>query len=233
MKVFLHEIKELESELDFTESEKWLLDTVTSLDEHLDEPQVSRPTGAASLPSAVSASQRKADAHFTLKRLDDVVVVTGDLHTEIRLCCSRCLKPFMLPAHANFSSLYSKDKVMAGVAHLGRRPEDPNGEIRPIGQNQGHARHAHDFESDGDAITGRDVEIQYIDGDFIQLADVLREQLQLQIPFQPLCREDCKGMCANCGTDLNAGRCACSKFQTGSAFAALKNFPARKPDSKH
>ncbi len=35
------------------------------------------------------------------------------------------------------------------------------------------------------------------------------EQLQLLIPMRSLCREDCAGLCATCGADLNTGPCDC------------------------
>lgn len=38
---------------------------------------------------------------------------------------------------------------------------------------------------------------------------ILIEQLHLDIPMKPLCREDCAGLCAGCGKNLNTGRCRC------------------------
>lgn len=105
---------------------------------------------------------------------------------------------------------------MAGIAHL----EMQQGQTKPAGQNKGFARHAHD-ESSGD--NGQDLDITYLSQDFIELGDVLTEQLRLQIPFQPLCEEDCLGMCTQCGADLNAGRCACSKIIKQTPFAVLRN----------
>jgi uncharacterized protein len=37
------------------------------------------------------------------------------------------------------------------------------------------------------------------------------EQIELQIPMNALCREDCAGLCPNCGTDRNLGTCECQK----------------------
>jgi uncharacterized protein len=45
----------------------------------------------------------------------------------------------------------------------------------------------------------------------IDIRDVAREELALALPTRLLlCREDCAGLCANCGADLNAGPCGCS-----------------------
>jgi uncharacterized protein len=43
----------------------------------------------------------------------------------------------------------------------------------------------------------------------IDLRPAIREQWLLSAPSFALCREDCKGLCARCGADLNAGDCSC------------------------
>jgi uncharacterized protein len=55
-------------------------------------------------------------------------------------------------------------------------------------------------------------EIQYIPADAqeIDLTVDLRDALMLSLPLKSLCREDCKGLCPNCGQDLNEGMCNCS-----------------------
>ena len=46
-------------------------------------------------------------------------------------------------------------------------------------------------------------------------------QQQLNIPMKPLCRPDCKGLCAQCGADLNLGACACTPPKSDPRWAAL------------
>ncbi|MEP6589689.1 MAG: DUF177 domain-containing protein [Gemmatimonadota bacterium] len=45
--------------------------------------------------------------------------------------------------------------------------------------------------------------------DVIDVAAAIREELALRVSAFPLCRPDCKGFCAVCGADLNAGPCSC------------------------
>ncbi|MFB3816002.1 MAG: DUF177 domain-containing protein [Terriglobales bacterium] len=52
-------------------------------------------------------------------------------------------------------------------------------------------------------------EVGYYTGDGLLLEDVLREQLLLAVPMKIVCREDCKGLCPQCGKNLNAGACSC------------------------
>jgi uncharacterized protein len=44
----------------------------------------------------------------------------------------------------------------------------------------------------------------------VDLSDAVREQWILLAPAFALCRPDCRGLCAQCGTDLNAGACSCA-----------------------
>jgi len=43
----------------------------------------------------------------------------------------------------------------------------------------------------------------------IDLAEVVRQFVTLALPMKPLCREECAGLCASCGHNLNLGPCQC------------------------
>ncbi|HOX26298.1 MAG TPA: DUF177 domain-containing protein [Candidatus Krumholzibacteria bacterium] len=43
----------------------------------------------------------------------------------------------------------------------------------------------------------------------VDLAEALREAAILAVPQSRICRDDCRGLCARCGADLNAGDCGC------------------------
>jgi uncharacterized protein len=44
----------------------------------------------------------------------------------------------------------------------------------------------------------------------VDVSDAVREEVALAVPAFCLCREDCRGLCPKCGTDLNAGACECA-----------------------
>lgn len=48
----------------------------------------------------------------------------------------------------------------------------------------------------------------------IDVASAVREEIALKVSAFPLCRPGCKGLCANCGADMNAGPCACTASGT-------------------
>ena len=61
------------------------------------------------------------------------------------------------------------------------------------------------------AISEADTEIGYYEGDGLLLEDVLREQVLLATPVKLVCRDDCKGLCPQCGTNLNVEICNCQQ----------------------
>jgi uncharacterized protein len=56
----------------------------------------------------------------------------------------------------------------------------------------------------------------------IDLAPLLREYALLELPIKPLCKPDCKGLCIECGQDLNIKDCGHSQEEDDTPFAALK-----------
>jgi uncharacterized protein len=67
-----------------------------------------------------------------------------------------------------------------------------------------------------------DLETSYYENDQIDLSELMREQFYLALPMKPLCRDDCKGLCSQCGTNLNTGTCDCAPVWEDPRLAALK-----------
>ena len=55
-----------------------------------------------------------------------------------------------------------------------------------------------------------DLEFSYYENDELDVDQLIREQLELALPARVLCREDCCGLCAQCGTNLNLETCQCT-----------------------
>lgn len=60
--------------------------------------------------------------------------------------------------------------------------------------------------------------------DQINLSELIAEQFHLALPMKPLCVQTCKGLCPQCGTDLNAGSCSCDPRWIDPRLAGLKDF---------
>lgn len=69
-----------------------------------------------------------------------------------------------------------------------------------------------------------DMEYIFYEGDKIDLAKILMEQVNLFIPYNPVCSTDCKGICPNCGMNLNYEKCKCENplGEVNFAFSKLK-----------
>jgi len=71
-------------------------------------------------------------------------------------------------------------------------------------------------------LSEEDLESSFFEGGEIHVSEIACEQIFLEIPLQPLCQEDCKGLCPVCGKDRNASPCDCRKEGIESGFAALR-----------
>ena len=60
-----------------------------------------------------------------------------------------------------------------------------------------------------------------LDAPCLDLDELMREQLLLALPEKRLCREDCAGLCPQCGANRNEAACDCAKNTGDSPFAAL------------
>jgi len=124
------------------------------------------------------------------------VRLAGRLKTTIECACSRCLDAYKIPVDVPLDLLFL-----------------------PAGANMGPAT---DPDSDEAEIGEDDLGVSFYRNDVIDLTEVMREQFYLALPMKPLCREDCKGLCAQCGTNLNTGTCDCAPVWEDPRLAALK-----------
>jgi uncharacterized protein len=67
------------------------------------------------------------------------------------------------------------------------------------------------------------LDVAHHDGETLDLAPTLREQLILGVPMSPRCKEGCRGLCPVCGEDRNRRDCGHADAPAESPFAVLKN----------
>lgn len=65
----------------------------------------------------------------------------------------------------------------------------------------------------------------------IDLGQLIEEQFYLALPMKPLCRDDCNGLCATCGTNLNVETCDCQVRWEDPRLAGLKALMNRDKDN--
>jgi uncharacterized protein len=128
----------------------------------------------------------------------DSILLEGGLSGLVTLECSRCGKRY---PHA----LRDEFRLMLEPAQ-GREPADPEG-VRGLVET-------------GLAL-GEDLEAGWFRGPSIRLDDFFAEVIALTMPLQPLCDENCAGICSHCGVDLAVTQCDCVDEQIESPFAVL------------
>jgi uncharacterized protein len=76
-----------------------------------------------------------------------------------------------------------------------------------------------------------DEDLVYHDGKVLDLADALRQLVAVSVPMAPLCRDDCRGLCPSCGTDLNVESCTCEERVSDPRWRVLGELLERERDT--
>ncbi len=72
-------------------------------------------------------------------------------------------------------------------------------------------------------LQNADLDAAIFAGDKIDVSELVREQILLNLPEQVFCREDCQGLCEKCGANRNLLDCKCIEKETDPRWAALNN----------
>lgn len=138
--------------------------------------------------------ERPLEVAFTLRNVEGVIEAEGHYEGRLGFCCSRCLDRY--------------DRPLEGVIEARFYPSDrplPSVEDEPEDEEEGRRYLAH-----------------YRD-EAVDLGDVVRQDISLHCPMQPLCRPDCEGLCTVCGQNLNEGDCDHEPTTTDPRLAGLKD----------
>jgi len=65
-------------------------------------------------------------------------------------------------------------------------------------------------------------ELAFYRGDGLELKEIVREFVLLQVPMQHFCRPDCQGLCPVCGVNLNEKTCNCDRRPPDDRWSALR-----------
>jgi uncharacterized protein len=127
-------------------------------------------------------------------RISEIIEVEGFFETAVHLACGRCLAEFETQLTSRFALTYTPEY---------------HGNID-------------DLSRDEIELSPEDAGMITFNGDRIDLREGIQEQIIMALPVRPLCRENCKGMCAKCGANLNKRDCGCHHATPDGQFSALK-----------
>lgn len=137
-------------------------------------------------------------------KLGRKVLVQAKFNVPLRGQCKRCLQPIHLEEPVELTRTYVPGEQARHAPHKGEEPEpalDPEW-------------------TDEEPYAGKEIDLR----------PAVREQVLLSVPPSPLCGEDCKGLCAICGKDLNEGECGCDRTVLDPRWAALKGIQLDKKE---
>lgn len=80
------------------------------------------------------------------------------------------------------------------------------------------------FSTNEMALSSDALDLNFYQGDEIDIDDEMMGQCLLAVPMHPLCQPNCQGLCPQCGEDLNQVNCQCYSEPVDFRWAALKNF---------
>ena len=129
-----------------------------------------------------------------LTRINDGILAQGHFATAVELVCDRCLGLFHLPVEFDVEEKF----------------------VPVIDINTGKWRLLDDEEEIDPAVLIDDHHI-------LDLEEVFRQAIYLELPLHAVCQPDCRGMCPRCGTSLNEGLCTCADDEADPRWEALRD----------
>jgi uncharacterized protein len=147
--------------------------------------------------------------HLEVAKVEGPITVTGTLEGTALRQCVRCLTEYADPLSVSVYAEYMRQAGSSSKASVAAQPR--GGKRREPGVE---AAEEADKEED---------EVYFYQGEHIDMAPMLREQIILSAPMQPLCREDCQGLCPQCGQNWNDRRCGCPPEQVPNPFRVLRD----------
>lgn len=139
------------------------------------------PMDSFSEKGEVIEFSKPVELSCTLSMVNDIINFDGNISTELKLSCSRCLENFYQEIHIELHELFSTNR------------------------------------------DNRDDDIIFIDSDSIDITQIIQNGIVAALPIKLLCSDDCKGLCQNCGVNLNFSACKCEKNDIDPRLAKLKD----------
>ena len=185
------------------------LNLETAFDEPVDlSHEFEIPSGRLERPELLSLSP----VSFTgrLERAELGFLLTGHLAFSGVVACARCLSPVPFVRREEVSWTFMPAHVKP-VEKPKPAAKPADGKAARPGKAAKAGKGAERNEDDeGDELSAADLDVLYYEDFVVPFDPLIEEQLQLELPMKALCRDDCRGLCPQCGADRNAAPCDCA-----------------------
>ncbi len=132
----------------------------------------------------------------------------GRMSCRIEHDCVRCLEPFPIELAEELDLLYlPQSSNVAPAADEGSAEEEASDALADIS---------------GRGLEREELAVSFYRDERIDLSQMIVEQIVLALPMKPLCKPDCRGLCALCGANRNVASCDCAPDDTDPRWAPLK-----------
>lgn len=121
--------------------------------------------------------------------------LSGDVAGDVGVSCVRCLEPFTLGLRATFDLRFLPISALP-LDQMGRDERE---------------------------MLDEDVDIEYYRRPVFDLLSLVREQVYLELPMDPVCRETCEGLCPYCGVNRSQGPHQCDRKIHDPRWDALRD----------
>ncbi|OEU76421.1 MAG: hypothetical protein BA874_08250 [Desulfuromonadales bacterium C00003068] len=136
---------------------------------------------------------------LNVHKISGMVEIQGRIATEVEIPCKRCLAPTQRNINASFHQTY--------VDELPQVSGDDGEELE---------------------LSAAEMGLELFTEGCIDITEEIQQQVLLLLPDHPLCDEQCKGLCLECGVNLNSAQCNCADAKVSINFAVLKDFKVEK-----
>lgn len=129
---------------------------------------------------------------ITLRNIGGEIAAWGHIEATALMECARCLETHKEPISFDFSESCSFEQIDEPLAYTSVADEEETAAI-PI-----------------------------LDGDIVDISELVRQLLVLNAPSRSICSEECEGLCPHCGKNLNVAHCNCERDEIDPRLAPLR-----------
>lgn len=154
---------------------------------------------AAELDPRAVGGKVPVDVRGVLSSVEPDFLLDLEVDTQLAIACDRCLEPIA---------------------------SDVSGRLQLVLIERGRRRSGKGRDEETE-LTADDLNVVEVGEEGLEVEPLVREQIALELPVKPLCREECAGLCPVCGANRNDGACGCEQQDVDPRWAALAALKGR------